>query len=106
MAAIPKPKTVKDPAYLAYVRTLPCWARRTHPHICRDTLGKGLSECSHLDGKSRDDRVLPLCGLAHRTAGWGWHAGQRSFCRYFNTTKKQLIQEAESLYAAFQESHQ
>lgn len=95
---VPKPVRIKDPDYLAYVRTLPCWEAGRFYHICADTMGKGLSEVSHLDGKSRDDRVLPMCGLTHRTGRWSWHNGQKSFCQHHDTTKTQLIREAEALY--------
>lgn len=95
MAPSPKPKVVKDPAYLAYVRTLPCW-------LCgqrsSDTMGKGLSEASHLDTKSRDDRCLPMDGSCHRTGRVAWHSGQKSFCAYWGKTKAQLIRDAEGLY--------
>lgn len=101
---VPKPKTVKDPKWLAAVRQMPCWSAGRDHHICSDTIGHGPSECSHLDGKSRDDRCLPMCGLAHRTGNYAWHAGQRSFCRYHHVTKAQLIEQAESLYRQFQES--
>lgn len=101
MTPQPKPTAVRDPAWLKVVRGMPCWTAGRDHHICGETIGNGLSECSHLDGKSRDDRVLPLCGLAHRTGTKAWHAGQRTFCRYHHTTKAALIREAESLYAAY-----
>lgn len=103
MTAHPKPVVVKDPAFLAYVRTLPCWLYGKDYHVCADTIGKGLSECSHLDGKSRDDRVLPMCGLAHRTGRWSWHSGQKSFCQHHETTKAQLVWIAEQLYRTYKE---
>lgn len=103
MSAVPKPTVVKNPAYLAWIRTQPCWAAGKLGHICSDTIGKGLSEASHLDGKSRDDRVLPMCGSLHRTGHWAWHAGQKTFCREWNTTKELLIQEATALYLAYKE---
>lgn len=58
MTATPKPKTVKDPEWLSHLRTLPC---HFHPQgNCNHwtTIGKGPSEVSHLDGKSRADRWL------------------------------------------------
>lgn len=94
----PKPKTVKDDAWLKVVRTMPC-------HMCGqrspDTIGNGLSEASHLNTKSRDDRVLPMDGSCHRTGRVAWHRGEDTFCVYWNTTKEKLIAEAEALYAAY-----
>lgn len=105
MTAHPKPKTVRDPAWLQVVRQMPCWCYgKGHHELCTDTIGTGPSECSHLDGKSRDDRVLPMCGLAHRTSRWSWHAGQQSFCREYGVTKAQMIREAEALYRVWKES--
>lgn len=111
MAPSPKPKVVKDPAYLAYVRGLPCrfwnWESvHRDGNACRpwDTIGKGRSEVSHLDGKSRDDRVLPMCGGCHRTEKVSWHNGQRTFCRHYGVTKEALIRAAERLYADYKRS--
>lgn len=95
---VPKEGKVKDPAYLAHVRTLPCRVASRH-HECGDTMGKGPSEVSHLAGRNRDDRVIPLCGVAHRTGRFAWHAGQRTFLMYYGLTKAGLIAEAEAMYA-------
>lgn len=103
MPSVPKPKVVNDPAYLKWVRQRHCWFPMVYGHRCTDTIGSGLSEASHLDGKSRDDRVLPMCGLLHRTGKFSWHAGQRTFCRRLGTTKAQLIAEAEHLYTQYLE---
>lgn len=95
---VPKPKVVRDPAYLKAVRQMPCMLWNVPGHICGETMGRGPSEASHLDTKSRDDRTLPMCGVAHRTGRWSWHAGQKSFCTHYGLTKTQLIREAEALY--------
>lgn len=97
----PKPKAVKDPAWLKVVRQMPCWFLRFGFTQCNpdDTIGSGVSEVSHLDGKSRDDRVLPSCGGHHRTNRFNWHNGQQTFCRHYGVTKDELIAEAEALYA-------
>lgn len=98
MLGHPKPKVVRDPQWLQAVRQMPC-------HLCGqrsgDTMGNGLSEASHLDTKSRDDRVLPMCGECHRTGGYSWHSGQKSFCEYWGVTKDHLIAEAEHLYRVY-----
>lgn len=106
MRAVPKPEVVRDAKWLKVVRQMPCWGRRddVHGHQCGDTLGKGLSEASHLDSKSRDDRVLPMCGFLHRTGPMAWHHGQATFCLYHEVTKAELIAEAEALYRTYQET--
>jgi hypothetical protein len=101
---VPKPKTVKNPKWLATVRQMPCHFRLLGNCNTYATIGKGPSEVSHLDGKSRDDRCLPCCGGHHRTNNTSWHNGYRSFCRFYGVTKDELIEEAESLYRQFQES--
>lgn len=101
MTAHPKPKVVKDPKYLAFVRQMPCWARGRQGSQCGHTIGNGPSECSHLDTKSRDDRVLPMCGGHHRVFRVSWHNGQETFCEVYGVTKAQLIREAEQLYTAY-----
>lgn len=103
MTAVPKPKVVHDPEWLAHLRTCPCFF---HPKgNCQDwtTFGKGPSEVSHLDGRSNDSRCLPMSGSCHRTGLIAWHKGQESFCKVYGTTKEILIAKAEALYHAFTE---
>ena len=106
--SVPKPKAVKDAKYLAWVRKQGCFFGVWVSAFCGtpdcrpwDTIGNGPSEVSHLDGKSRDDRVLPMCGGCHRTSKVSWHNGQRTFCRHYGVTKAELIQEAEALYRSW-----
>lgn len=98
-----KPKVVKDPKWLQVVRTMPCWFHGSFQCSRFDTMGNGQSEASHLDGKSRDDRVLPMDGGCHRTGHFAWHRGQRTFLKHHRTTKATLIRQAEALYASFKE---
>lgn len=100
MTACPKPRTVRDAAYLRYLRTLPCHFARFRD--CSDPLGTGI-EVSHLQGKSRDDLTLPSCPGHHRMNRVAWHNGARSFCLYYATWKEDLIREAEAAYAAWKE---
>lgn len=101
MTAASKPVVVKDPEWLKVVRQMPCWGIGKQGHVCGDTIGKGPSEASHLDGKSRDDRALPQCGRLHRTEPTSWHHGQETFCRHYGITKEQLVAEAETLYREY-----
>lgn len=98
MTAHPKPVVVKDPAYLAHIRTLPCLLKGRMGHTCGDTIGNGPSEASHLAGKSRDDLAVPMCGVAHRTGKDAWHNGRRSFCKRWGFWHDDLIRDAETAY--------
>lgn len=98
MSAVPKPTVVKDAAHLAFIRTLPCWFAHWGNCDRFATIGTGPSEASHLDSRSRDDRVLPKCGGHHRTNPVSWHSGQETFCLTYGVTKEELIAEAEALY--------
>lgn len=103
MPPVPKPKTVRDPQWLQTVRTMKCHFHGSFQCNTRDTIGRGPSEASHLDGKSRDDRVLPMDGGCHRTGIFSWHRGQQTFCQNHRTTKEALIREAERLYRTYKE---
>lgn len=98
MPSVPKPTVVRDEAHLIFVRTLPCHFIERGDCNHWTTIGKGYSEASHLDGKSRDDRVLPMCGGHHRTNALAWHGGQRTFMAHYFVTKDGLIAAAEALY--------
>lgn len=98
MSAIPKPRTVKDAAWLRHLRTLPCHFARFRD--CSDPLGTGI-EVSHLQGKSLDSAALPSCPGHHRMNRIAWHNGARSFCLHYALWKDDLIHEAEAQYAAY-----
>lgn len=62
MTAIPKPSTLRDPAYLKHLRGLRCcWCQRP-----------GRSQAAHQGGgrgmsvKAPDDMAIPLCAFCHR----------------------------------------
>ena len=99
MAPSPKPKTVRDPKYLAWVRCNPC---RFEGPGCdyRFAMGKGV-EVSHLKGRSNDSYVTPLCPGHHRTNPVSWHNGRETFMAHHGLTFAQLMDEAEQLYAAY-----
>ena len=98
VTAVPKPLVVKDPAHLRFVRGLACHFSGWGNCHYEMTIGNGPCEASHFDTKSRDDRVLPLCGGHHRTNAVSWHSGQETFCEVYGVTKDALIQQAEALY--------
>lgn len=68
-------KPVRNPAYLRWIRTLPC-------SVCRTTRGV---EASHtgphgLGQKSSDFSAIPLCAAHHRTGRDSYHnLGPRKF---------------------------
>ena len=58
---------VRDPAYLAQVRTLPCWFGVTHDgHRCDGRMEADHAGYRGLGAKSNDDEAIPLCLLHHR----------------------------------------
>lgn len=103
MKPCPKPVTIKDKAYLAYLRTRPCHFLRFGDCNPFDTMGNGRSEVSHLAGKSSDHRAISCCGGHHRTNKFSWHNGARSFCKHYGLWKEDLIREAEANYRRYLE---
>lgn len=103
MPPVPKSLVVKDPKYLAFLRTRPCHFLRFGDCNPFDTMGNGRSEASHLTGKSRDDHAISACGGHHRTNRVSQHNGMRSFCKHYGLWKEDLIREAESQYAKWRE---
>lgn len=104
MPPVSKPSVVRDAAYLRYLRTLPCHFQAWGNCNTYTTIGKGPSEVSHLDGKSRDDRAVSCCGGHHRTNRIAWHSGQRSFCQHYQLDKDGLLAQAEANYKRWQEA--
>ena len=107
---VPKPKVVKDPKYLAYVRTLQCWAfMRGEGRHCNYAFGRSgpdgtrLTEPNHLRTRSDDSCVIPLCPGHHRTNTVSWHNGEETFCGHHRTSKEDLIREAEALYTQWRD---
>ena len=99
----PKPTVVRDAAWLKELRQRPCHfgpLGNCNPYT---TMGKGYSEVSHLDGKSRDDRAQSACGGHHRTNLISWHSGQKSFLKHYGLDKDVLIAEAELAYTTWKE---
>lgn len=100
--AVPKPVVIRDPKYLEFLRTLPCHFAALGGCDNRFTRGK-VSDVSHLDGKSRDDRALPSCAGHHQTNTISWHHGKATFCRHYGLTESELWREAEAMYRTWKE---
>ena len=99
MPAVPKPRPVKDARYLAWVRTRPCvcsgWKDCNYDF---SLTGTRQNEVNHLQGRSNDSLVIPLCPGHHRTNPVSWHHGQATFMAKYGWTKDQLLAHAEQLY--------
>ena len=83
MSAVPKPSRVRDPDYLARIRTLPCLLAKREPCTCGgflDVVRKTYRiEAAHVRSRGAgggDDQVVPLCGTHHREAH---RIGHKSF---------------------------
>lgn len=85
MSAVPKPVRVRDPDYLAYIRTQPCLLAIEDPCTCGgylDVVRKTYRiEAAHVRIRGAgggDDQVMPLCGTHHREAH---RIGHKSFAK-------------------------
>lgn len=75
MLKFDKMKPIRDPKYLAFIRTLPCCACKTTLNIVVHHFGRrGISI------KAGDDKTVPLCWNCHKIVHdrgrkefeWGW----------------------------------
>lgn len=77
----PKPTTLRDPKYLAHLRTLPCsWCAAQPPNdAAHQGGGRGTAT------KAPDDKAIPLCRRCHRLTGMSFTknnvAALMSVCR-------------------------
>lgn len=85
MSAVPKPQRIRDPNYLAYIRTQPCLLAAETPCTCGgwvDTVTKGYRiEAAHVRSRGAgggDDQVVPLCSRHHAEAH---RIGHKSFAK-------------------------
>ena len=69
---IPKPQRIRDPDYLAHIRTMECLlADRVDECDGFTYRSRVTTEAAHVRGKGAgggDEQVIPLCGKHHR---WG-----------------------------------
>lgn len=100
MPSHPKPKTVRDPQYLAWLRLQPCHLYSFGDCLRDDTMGKGFSEAAHTKGKSRDDLAYPLCGGHHRTGKFSWHRGSKTHQQHYGYD---AVEVAKRYYQSFKE---
>lgn len=101
--SVPKPVVIKDPAYLTFLRSRPCVCSGWGDCDTSLTIGRGPCEASHLQGKSRDDLAVPMCGGHHRTNVVSWHHGQQTFMAKYGWTKEQLVAHAAQLYRGWKQ---
>jgi hypothetical protein len=84
----------KNPAYLAFIRKLPC-------SVCCKTWG---IEAAHFGGrglgqKSSDLQTLPLCRKCHRTGPESYHTlGPRRFAEVHQIDPEKLIAKLNSFW--------
>ena len=77
---------VRDPKYLAWIRTLPCVICAIRRHIeAAHTGPHGLGR------KSPDRSAVPLCARHHRTGDDSYHSlGSRAFQRHHDIDLRQI----------------
>jgi hypothetical protein len=86
---------VRDPAYLAFVRTLPCAA----PVACRRPSQAHHAGLRGLGQRASDDTAVPLCAQHHAD----WHAAAGPFRGWDRAARAAwaltVIAETRALYA-------
>lgn len=96
-AGKPRRASALDPAYLRFIRSLPCCAcGRRAPSHAHHEIGGGRGKGQ----KAPDRRTLPLCSQCHAD----FHALAGSFCDYTLAMKRELqeleIDRCAELFAA------
>ena len=110
MRSATRKKTGKDPAYLKWIRTLPCVCCRWP--IFWETLHvqpreSGRIEAAHVGGrglsqKCNDRETIPLCRWHHRTGPESHHRAAKRFWEIWAIDKTELIRK---LNEKFEEEH-
>ncbi len=97
MRSATKNHTGRDPAYLKFIRSLPC-------AVC--PLGRQwtITEAAHtgphgLSQKSDDHTAIPLCAGHHREGRFSLHTLGKEFWRHYQVEREELIRELRLLYA-------
>ena len=116
MRSATRKKTGRDPAYLKWIRTLPCVC------CCFESYRSGLiwemlgtvmlvgipvTEAAHVGGrglsqKCNDRETIPLCRWHHRTGPESHHRAAKRFWEFWAIDKTELIRK---LNENFEEEH-
>lgn len=96
---VPKPMTIKDPKYLAWIESLCCMLCGLPDRGCK----KAGSDAHHIplkghgsmSGKTDDTRAVPLCNEQHRE----YHQiGRDTFAEKYNLNYEAIISGLNQLY--------
>lgn len=98
MRSATKRKAGKDPAYLSYIRSLPCCVC-----VALGASQTSLTESAHvgprgLSQKSSDRETLPLCCSHHREGQFCQHALGRFFFQHYDLDREFLLKMYQSNY--------
>lgn len=93
----------KDPAYLAWLHTLPCAVPNCSTHDARSFFSESLVEAAHvgdrgLRQKCSDREAIPLCGYHHRIGQASHHCAGKNFWRIWKLDRDALIAHYNALY--------
>lgn len=95
-------KTGKDPAYLRFIRSLPCCvcAKLLHRDGGRQ---RSITEAAHagvrgLSTKAHDKTAIPLCRLHHREGVTSLHQLGRKFWSHHDIDRNDVIAEYNAAY--------
>lgn len=117
------PKPGEDPAYLAWIRTLPClvcsisiyglpWIFSPEADLIFETAPIArirIAEAAHVGsrglGRKSDDReTIPLCPGHHRTGRDAHHVLGKWFWAYHDLDRERIIGELQARFVASSES--
>jgi hypothetical protein len=98
MRSATRNKIGRDPQYLAWIRTLPCWlcenfhfdqrTRTEAAHVGR----RGLSQ------KCPDREAIPLCTHHHRTGSASQHVLGKDFWTVWNVDRANIVSALNTYY--------
>lgn len=86
----------KDPAYLRWIRTLPCSVSD-----CRGAFTEAAHTGSRgLGQKASDHNAIPLCPFHHRTGPHAYHQGRKAFESHYRLNIPAIIRELNEWWNA------
>lgn len=103
MRSATRKKTGRDPDYLEFIRSLPCW-------LCELLMANGLldkqssvTEAAHvgnrgLSQKCPDREAIPLCAEHHREGHQAAHILGKNFWAHWGLVRDVLIEELNAVY--------
>ena len=99
MRSATRKKIGKNPAYLAFIRTLPCEVCGAYP-VEAAHVGAGPRGFS---AKCPDNETIPLCARHHRTGKDAHHVLGRNFWSHHGIDRCKTIQQLNEAFEVFRD---